>query len=120
MEKKEVSGANVIPIITNAPSQQTADHQAEYGNDHQAENSNETEFYNRNRNALSVAQQNHVAHDQSPFHNGDSSRDDKRRASRSRGRNGNRGQGGRGRGTPNTFTANHQRQPLNYYCPHHI
>ena len=63
-------------------------------------------------------QQNHDTHDQSPLHNGDSSRDDSSRASRSRGRNGNRGQGrgrgGRGRGTPNPFTANHQRQPLNY------
>ena len=53
------SGANAIPITINAPSQQTADHQAA--------NSNEMEFPNRNRNATKVAQQNHGTHDQSPL-----------------------------------------------------
>ena len=106
----QISGANAIPITTNAPSQQTADHQAE--------NSNETEFPNRNRNAMSVAQQNHGTLDQSPLYNGDANRHDNSRDSRARGRNGNRGQRRgrevRGRGAPNPFTANHQRQLLNY------
>ena len=106
----QISGANAVPITTNPPSQQSADHQAE--------NSNEEEFPNSNRNAMNVAQQNHDAHDQSPIHNGDSGREDSSRVSRSIGRNGNRGQGhgrgGRGRGTPNPITDNHQLQPLNY------
>ena len=49
------SGANAIPITANAPSQQTADLQAE--------KSNETEFPNRNRNAISLAHQNHGIHE---------------------------------------------------------
>ena len=114
----EVSGANAVPITTNAASQQTVDHQAQNSNDHQSENSNETEFPNHNRIAMSVVQQNHDTHYQSPLHNGDSSRDDSSKANRSRGRNGNRGQGrgrdGRGMGTHNPFNANHQRQPSNY------
>ena len=42
------SGINGILITTNAPSQQTADHQVE--------NSNVTEFPSRNQNAMSVVQ----------------------------------------------------------------
>ena len=105
----QISGANTIPITTVAPCQQTAVHQAE--------SSNETEFPTRNRIAMSEVQQNHDTHDQSPLQNGDSSHNNSSRASRSRGRNGNmgqrRGRGGRGRGTPNPFSAKHQRQPLN-------
>ena len=71
-----------------------------------------------NLHGMSVAQQNHGTHDQSPLYNGDSSRDDNSRNSRARVRNvnrgGGRGRGGRGRGAPNPFTANHQRQLLNY------
>ena len=69
----QVSGANAAQITTNTPSQLTADHQAK--------NSNETEYPNRNRNGMNVAQQNHDTHDQSPLHNGDSSRDDSSRVS---------------------------------------
>ena len=62
----QTSGANAIPTTTNAPSQKTADHQAE--------NSNETESPYSNQNDMSITYQNLDTHDESPLSNGDSSR----------------------------------------------
>ena len=67
------SGAKAITITANAPSQQTVENQAE--------NSKEKEFIIRNRNTMSLAQQNHASHDQTPPYNGDSNRDDSSRDS---------------------------------------